>query len=513
MLKKLLAFVLLSLAGAPAYCAPSFTFEKSPVIITNNSVSSYTILSVQQCPAADVNCAAGWRIFLSSADYQIVSATSTDSQTWGFESGIRLSTTSAVGSIGSMKGFGMYYEPHNSKYQAYFVGVNNTSGATTYTIMRATSTDQRVWGLDSTFAGVLQTTNTYVMTSPRAIRNPSTGEVRLFYVRDSAGSGNTGDYRVYYSTSSGSDYGNAFGYPTLALNTTAYAIDIATLTDNSVRLYMAAPLTNATTVSTIISAVASSFSGSFKLENNGGVILSTTPVAARFTDFSVIRSTENYRWRIFTNLRNGTTYYTQTALTLSPYPTAMSPNTFYRTDTADAVHLYGEVFSSTTSSTIAITNGSALLGLSGLTRNSDEDLSLVVNPNGAALGYYSVVVTNDDGVQATLSNGVFVDYLPGSVTMLDNLFRPLKSGPGSTCKITITVYNSGDLMIRAFAKNGQAVKHIYDGPIPDTNINGEPYTVTWDGTNDAGHTVASGLYFLAITAPKIDTMEKVVVLK
>jgi hypothetical protein len=517
MLKKLLGFVLLSLACAPAYCAPAFTFENSPTIITNNSVSSYTIVSVQQCPSTDVNCAAGWRLFISSANYQIVSATSTDSQNWSFESGIRLSTPNYIGAISSMKGFDMYYEPHYSRYQAYFVGVNNTASPTTYTIMRATSTDQVSWGIDYTFGGMTQSNNTNVTQSPKVIRDTN-GNVYLFYVQDSVGSGNPGDYRVYYSTCASYNYGNGFGAPTLAINTTsAYAVAISTLTDGSARLYMSASsaLTASTSQYNIISAVTSALGPNmtFKTEGTYGtqtpiILLSTPAVSSMFTDFAVIRSSETYRWRLFANLRDGSTYYAQTALTYLPYPTGISPGTVYRTDTADNMTLSGEVFSP--SSSVSVTNGSALLGVSGLTRNSDESLSFVLNSSGAALGSYSIIVTNADGRSSTLSNALYVDYLSGSVSVLDNLFRPLN---GSTCKFTITAYGSGHLIIRAFTKGGQTVKHIYDAAIPDAYTDGEPFVVKWDGTTDAGHTVASGLYFVVITGPKINATEKVVVIK
>ena len=55
---------------------------------------------------------------------------------------------------------------------------------------------------------------------------------------------------------------------------------------------------------------------------------------------------------------------------------------------------------------------------------------------------------------------------------------------------------------------GQEVKTLVD-EIKEAGL----YTVTWDGTDNHGYTVASGMYFYRLTAGDIVTTKKIVFLK
>ncbi|MCX5784066.1 MAG: lectin like domain-containing protein [Elusimicrobia bacterium] len=95
----------------------------------------------------------------------------------------------------------------------------------------------------------------------------------------------------------------------------------------------------------------------------------------------------------------------------------------------------------------------------------------------------------------------------GTVALKDNLFRPLKN-PAVKCKIAVTVFSGGNVTIKVYTLNGGFVKTVYSGP---QNIGSFNYS--WDGKNENGAVVASGLYLVHIKGPNTDKTEKVVVIK
>lgn len=74
--------------------------------------------------------------------------------------------------------------------------------------------------------------------------------------------------------------------------------------------------------------------------------------------------------------------------------------------------------------------------------------------------------------------------------------------------ITYSLLTAGDVDIKLYTRNGFRVKDIYNG-YTSVGIN----SVSWDGRNNDGKKVASGMYLLVIEGPGIKETKKVVVVK
>ncbi len=72
----------------------------------------------------------------------------------------------------------------------------------------------------------------------------------------------------------------------------------------------------------------------------------------------------------------------------------------------------------------------------------------------------------------------------------------------------MTTYNPGHVVVKVYTTNGDLVATLYDAEMPQGTT-----TMTWDGRTGAGHTVASGLYVLHASGPKLGVTQKIVVVK
>jgi len=95
----------------------------------------------------------------------------------------------------------------------------------------------------------------------------------------------------------------------------------------------------------------------------------------------------------------------------------------------------------------------------------------------------------------------------GTVALKDNLFRPLKN-PAVKCKIALSIFSPGNVSVKIYTQNGGLVRTLYHGPQAIGSAN-----YLWDGRNDGGGLVASGVYLVHIKGPGTAKTEKVVVIK
>ena len=77
-----------------------------------------------------------------------------------------------------------------------------------------------------------------------------------------------------------------------------------------------------------------------------------------------------------------------------------------------------------------------------------------------------------------------------------------------TLGMDVKVDAAGEVKITVFNLLGQRVKRIVDQNMPAGLSR-----AYWDGTNDAGSLVASGLYFVVIQAPDDQMVRKVIVIR
>jgi flagellar hook assembly protein FlgD len=89
------------------------------------------------------------------------------------------------------------------------------------------------------------------------------------------------------------------------------------------------------------------------------------------------------------------------------------------------------------------------------------------------------------------------------LTLSANFFTPPQ-----ILGMDVRVDSPGQVKITVFNIAGQKVKRILDQNLPAGLSQ-----VTWDGTNDAGTTVGSGLYLVVIQAPGSKMVRKVIVLR
>ncbi|MFA6030007.1 MAG: hypothetical protein WC969_09150 [Elusimicrobiota bacterium] len=439
----------------------------------------------------------GWRAYVSSDSYSVLSATSADQLHWSDDAGFRLTTGPVVElDASSITALGvMSTTSPVGGLRMYYVGVS-TAGY--YSILSATSTNGLVWGKEN---GVrLRRNGGAAYIGALAPLRFSDTVVRLYYIADKNG-GNTRDgYRMYSASST--DGGWTFLDEGVVLDTRAWSVSVTSLTDARVRLYFTQPLealTTAAMVRSAISAAGTSFSEEADLR------LTTTPADATLLGAVVVRATETWRWRMFpTFMPDGSTNaFVSSALTLTPLPQSMTPRSALLNQSSQTFTLTGEIFGPVT--TLSFYAGSSSMTAFSLSRTDDLTYTGSFDPLGRSNGWWNLVMSDADGYSGTLVHALFIDVPPGEIDILDNVFRPLKGG---TAKITVKTFVPGELSVKLYTVTGGLVATLYDGPVPIGNT-----TMNWPGRTSIGNIVASGVYLLRVVGPKLNSVEKIVVIK
>lgn len=106
---------------------------------------------------------------------------------------------------------------------------------------------------------------------------------------------------------------------------------------------------------------------------------------------------------------------------------------------------------------------------------------------------------------------VGVDEEPAPRTPLFNVLHQGYPNPmNPTAKIEYSVKTAGRVTLRMFDVAGRVVRVLVDEV---KQASPSPYSVTWDGKNDAGERVASGVYFCMMEAKDFASSKKIVVLR
>lgn len=75
-------------------------------------------------------------------------------------------------------------------------------------------------------------------------------------------------------------------------------------------------------------------------------------------------------------------------------------------------------------------------------------------------------------------------------------------------QISYEVLNGGTVRLRVYNVVGVCVRHLVDAPMATG-----AYSLTWNGTDDTGAPLSSGLYLVAVTEPNRVEIKKILVLK
>lgn len=486
--KLLLAgfFIALS-AAAPAGAVISFTAKDG-------------ILFSSMTPQAVVPYASGYRMYLSSGGFRVLSATSTDLVSWGLEGGVRLSTgVAAALDASSITSCGVYFSTNPADALRMYYTAISTSGR--YSVLSATSTDGLSWGKES---GVRLRSNggSGYIDSVRPFP-VSASLMRLFYIADNSGGDASSNYRVFSASSA--DGGVNFGGDAAVLSSEqAFQVSVTSLADARVRVYYTQPLTAQTTVTQVLSAIAADIAA-FSFSKESGVRLSTASTAAGLTHPVVVRATDSYQWRMFHALHpsSSTGPFVAGALANTPLVLTMDPAKILNSGTAISFTLAGEIFASPPAVTFTI--GGDTITPTGVAAATELKLTGTLNPLGRTTGNWHAVVTNPDGGVGTLAPAFVMDIPPGETTIVDNLLRPRQGGATT---LGIKTFGSGRITVNLYTTGGALLRTLMDQDQPAGS-----YSVAWDGTTSLGGTVASGVYLLHIRGPRIDKLEKIVVIK
>lgn len=105
-----------------------------------------------------------------------------------------------------------------------------------------------------------------------------------------------------------------------------------------------------------------------------------------------------------------------------------------------------------------------------------------------------------------LSTNTAVNFQGGPVSfdLTDNLFNPAL---GETMSVGYSVL-PGSVLVRVYTLRGVPVKTLVDG-----GHAAGAYTTTWDGRNENGEIVASGIYLIRVEADRLDKVLKAAVVK
>ena len=289
------------------------------------------------------------------------------------------------------------------------------------------------------------------------------------------------------------------------MSTLAYEAGAAKLSDGKIRLFYTQPLAAGSSATVIVSALSSDALGTTFTQETGFRI--TTPTANGAITFPVpVRSTDSFRWRLYYSFYDAynSTGDVRSALTGSPAPVSMSPSTIYSSAGSIPLTIYGDVFS-LPAPTVSISNGGVVIAGTGLTRVDDQHFTASFATQGQTVGLWDLTVTNNDGVSKTVVGALFIDFAPGSVVLTGNLLRPRDGVPTT---IDVTIFSNGNVTARVYDADGRPLRTLFDGQKA-----AGAFTFTWDGKDASGSSLPSGLYFVAINGPKLNTKSKIVLIR
>lgn len=436
----------------------------------------------------------------SSSSTDVLSATSPDGAAWTEEAGTRLSTRTVPEVFASsITGFALLPLDGGGFRAAY--SIISTTGS--WRIHTATSADGFAWANDTGTAFEYSGGADYV--GAPALIELDSSDWRIYFVRDFNGGNNPADLRVFTALST--NQGRNWGAASLAFSTAAHQVGASKRTDGRVRLFYSlrgASLSSTTAVGSTLSDDADGNS----FDEEAGYRASTGATAGSLFFPVPVRSTDSFRWRLyygFSEPVQPSSGSIRSSLVGPPDFASISPGSVYTSIGATGFTVRGEIFSAGPPQVVMSKSGEASVAATAENRVDDQTLTFTLDMQGTAIGYWNVTITNADGNSATFNSRLLVDFAPGSVTVTNNLLRPRL---GTTMNADVTTFNQGRVTLKLYTADGRAVRTLFDGDRPAGS-----FTVTWDGKDAGGATVASGLYVLRAHGPRLDARSKVLVIK
>jgi hypothetical protein len=117
---------------------------------------------------------------------------------------------------------------------------------------------------------------------------------------------------------------------------------------------------------------------------------------------------------------------------------------------------------------------------------------------------------DDFEVQGFLSAATGVKGAPPEAPLLNVLYQGYPNPMNPLATINYSVKETGRVTLRIYDVSGRTVRVLVD---EEKQASPAPYSVVWDGKNDSGQQVASGVYFCEMKAKRFNSAKKIVVLR
>lgn len=138
-------------------------------------------------------------------------------------------------------------------------------------------------------------------------------------------------------------------------------------------------------------------------------------------------------------------------------------------------------------------------------KDPDHDLYFVYNEYDEQNVPHVVLETPEfQPVEVALSGGVAGSALPTEFALEQNYPNPFNP----TTVIPFDLRSNAPVTLKIYNVAGELVRTLVDG-----NLAARSYRLTWDGRNNAGVTVTSGVYFYKLTAGDFQDVRKLVLMK
>jgi len=120
-----------------------------------------------------------------------------------------------------------------------------------------------------------------------------------------------------------------------------------------------------------------------------------------------------------------------------------------------------------------------------------------------AVGASGTIIKNS--ITSTSSSDSAVIEKQGDIKPINNLFDPSNN---EATTLEYTTLNSGRITIRIFSMQGQLIKLILDA-----DVTAGSNSINWDGRNDTGEIVGSGIYIVHIQGPGFSSTAKIAIVQ
>lgn len=239
---------------------------------------------------------------------------------------------------------------------------------------------------------------------------------------------------------------------------------------------------------------------------DAGTVLRTFDGGANWTDKSSLIPTANLKSVFFINESTGFVVGESGAIYKSTdsgvtwnakvtTTTTFNAVQFTSTSTGWAVGNSGAIFKSTTTGELWDSEKS--------TQTSNlADVFVLSKTLVFAVGASGTILKNE--IATTVSATVEVPQ--GMLKAIDNLFDPAR---GESTTVQFNLNNSGPVSLKIYTLQGRLIRTVYN----DIVTGGTTYNVQWDGKNDNGEMVASGIYLARIEGPQFVKNQKIAVVR